>query len=142
MHTSIATNATTEESTGLVYAGTNSGVTGYTGSTIYGMIYKGNTTEVVYPADAWLDVGLDAPFRALIWDTGHYLIAKPPVGDDYTLNCETEGFYDQITGIRVWSMAELNYDFHLKPGSLPSPGTTKSNGGGGGGGCFIRITEQ
>jgi len=146
MHTSIAANATTEENTGLVYAGTNSGVTGYTGSTIYGMIYKEDTTEVVYPADAWLDVGLDTPFRALIWDTGHYLIAKPPVGDDFILNCQTDGFYDQITGIRVWSRAELNYDFHLKPGSLPSPGTTKSDGGGGGGGggggCFIGIAGQ
>jgi len=146
MHSSIATSETTEENTGLVYAGTNSGVTGYTGSTIYGMIYKEDTTEVVYPADAWLDVGLDTPFRALIWDTGHYLIAKPPVGDDYILNCQTDGFYDQITGIRVWSMAELNYDFHLKPGSLPSPGTTKSDGGGGGGGggggCFIGIAGQ
>jgi hypothetical protein len=99
---------------------------------------------VVYPADAWLDVGLDTPFRALIWDSGHYLIAKPPVGHDYTLNCETDGFYDQLTGIRVWSMAELNYDFHLKPGRLPSPGTTTDGGGGGGGGggCFIGITGQ
>ena len=142
MQISAAASATTEENTGLVYAGTNSGVTGYTGSTIYGMIYREDTTEVVYPADAWLDVGLDTPFRALIWDTGHYLIAKPPVGNDFTLNCETDGFYDQITGIRVWSMAELNHDFHLKPGSLPSPGTTKDGGGGGGGGCFIGITGQ
>lgn len=136
MQTSATARATTDENTSLVYAGTNSGVTGYTGSTIYGIIYKGDTTEVAYPAEAWLDVGLDTPFRALIWDTGHYLIAKPPVGDDYILNCQTDGFYDQITNIHVWSMAELNYDFHLKPGSLPTPGTDNS-GGGGGGGCFI-----
>jgi photosystem II stability/assembly factor-like uncharacterized protein len=139
MHISAAASSTSEENTSLIYAGTNSGVTGYTGSTIYGMIYKGDTTEVAYPADAWLDVGLDTPFRALIWDTGHYLIAKPPVGDDYILNCETDGFYDQITGISVWSMAELNYDFHLKPGRIPSPEppSSDSKGGGGGGGCFI-----
>jgi len=136
MHRSTGSGGTAEENTGLVYAGTNSGVTGYTGSTIYGMIYKGDTTEVAYPAEAWLDVGLGTPFRALIWDSGHYLIAKPPVGDDFTLNCETNGFYDQITNIRVWPMAELNYDFHLKPGSLPSPGID-NNGSGGGGGCFI-----
>jgi photosystem II stability/assembly factor-like uncharacterized protein len=134
-------SAAASEPSNQVLAGTNSGIVGYTGSTIYGMIYRFNSTEVIYPADAWLDVGSDKPIQALVWDTGHYLIAKPPVGDNYILNCETDGFYDQITGISVWSMAELNYDFHLKLGSLPSPeppsSDSKGGGGGGGGGCMI-----
>jgi parallel beta-helix repeat protein len=141
MHSSVASGASTEEGTSNVYAGTNSGVTAYTGSTIYGMIYKGDTTEVVYPADAWLDVGLDTPILALVWDTGHYLIAKPPVGHDYTLCCQADGLSGQISGIRVWSMADLKYDFHLQSGNQDVPDEPEpdggGDGGGGGGGCFI-----
>jgi hypothetical protein len=132
------------ENTGLVYAGTSSGVTGYTGSSIYGMIFKVDSTDVVYPAEVWLDVGTSNNIQALLWNTGHYLIKKPPVGDNYTLHCQADGLVDEISGIGVWSKAELNYDFYLKPPTNDQPPDSENDdsnvgkgGGSGGGGCFV-----
>jgi hypothetical protein len=139
MQKSKSFKAAASESTVLVYAGTNSGVTGYTGSSIYGIIYNSDSMAVIYPADVWLDVGADNNLQALIWNNGHYLINKPPVGDNYTLYCQAESLTGEISGISVWSKAELNYDFYLKSDNEnPSPEKGGSNGGGGGGGgCFI-----
>ena len=55
--------------------------------------------SIVDASAKWLVVyGYSALQPAFMRYAGHFLIAKPPVGHDYTLNCETDGFYDQLTG--------------------------------------------
>jgi parallel beta-helix repeat protein len=132
------------------YAGTNSGMAGYTGSSVSGYIYDSTGSATVYPASVWLDV-VTSQINASVFGTGTYLILIPPVGDNYTLYCSAEGYREaQVSGISVGSMSESYYDFHLQSlGESDDDGSEDDNvtppvtgGGGGGGGCFIATSAS
>jgi len=113
-----------------LYAGTNSGISAFTGSSISGWIYDSNGTKKIYPAQVWLDVG-QAQYQADVFDTGAYLILYPPVGDNYNIFCTAQGYSQgQGSGISVGAMSDLSYDFHLSPSSVPgAPNLTTSVSG-------------
>jgi len=103
----------TENSTRQLYAGTDSGIASFTGSSISGHIYDNTGSGIVYPESIQLEM-LNAQIKASIFDTGTYFILGPPVGDNYTLQCQAPGYlFTEISDISVWAMAELEYDFYL-----------------------------
>jgi hypothetical protein len=119
-----------QESSVNIYAGTNSGVAGFTGSSISGYIYNSTGSATVHPTSVWLDVST-GQINGSVFDTGTYLILNPPAGNNYTLHCIAEGYPEtQITGVSVGAMSELYYDFYLDSPSNPLffPHIDTSNG--------------
>ncbi|MFO7985906.1 MAG: DUF1565 domain-containing protein [Desulfatiglandaceae bacterium] len=111
------------ESTRSLYAGTNSGLSAFTGSSISGWIYESTGTAKIYPAQVWLDAG-QAQVDADVFETGAYLILYPPVGCNYNIFCTAQGHSQGMgSGIDVSAMSDVNYDFYLSPTAVPDAST-------------------
>ena len=103
-----------------LYAGTNSGISAFTGSSISGWIYNSAGTANIYPAQVWLDVG-QGQYHADVFDTGSYLILNPPVGNDYDIFCSAEGYgQTRDSGISVAAMSDVTYNFFLEESEVPA----------------------
>ena len=107
------------QSSRTLYAGTNSGISAFTGSSISGWIYNSAGTANIYPAQVWLDVG-QGQYHADVFDTGSYLILNPPVGNDYDLFCSAEGYgQTRDSGISVGAMSDVTCNFFLEASEVP-----------------------
>jgi len=106
-----------------LYAGTNSGISAFTGSCISGWIFDSSGTGNIYPAQVWLEVG-QLRYHADVFDSGAYLILYPPVGQDYEIFCTADGYSQgHGSGIDVGAMSDISYDFHLSPSAVPDAPT-------------------
>jgi hypothetical protein len=113
-----------------LYAGTNSGISAFTGSSVWGWIHNSTGTAKIYPAQVWLDVG-QGQYHADVFDSGAFLIKFPPVGDNYTIYCTASGYSQgQGYGLRVGAESDVQYDFYLSPSAVPdAPKVTVSVSG-------------